>query len=114
MRACPGPGSVAGSSTTESTSGPPNAAAITTDGMPSPTSPSSPGIPRTRPAAPDPGWPRLSRLVAAGAGPTLALVHRLHPGDRDGVAFLDQAGAQPLRRRHLVGPWIAAGEQGGR
>src|SRR5215472_8929970 len=130
MRAWPGPGSMVGSSTTESTSGPPNEAAITTDGMPAPTSPSAPCIPPSAPcippsaprippsapgipppAAPAPG---LLRLAAAGASPPLALVHRLHPGDRDGVAFRDQIGAQPLRRGHLAGPWIAAGEQGGR
>src|SRR5215469_11616069 len=103
MRACPGPGSMAGSSATESTSGPPNEAAITTDGMPAPTSPPAGRIPP--PAA------ALFWLAAAGAGAPLAFVHRLHPGDRDGVALLDQAGAQPLRRGHQAGPWIAAGEE---
>src|SRR5690242_1692879 len=108
MRACPGPGSVAGSSTTESTSGPPNEAAITTDGMPAPTSPPALHIPRRPPAT----EPALPRLAAAGAGAPLALVHRLHPGDRDRVALLDQVAAQPLRRRHLPRPRVAGGEQG--
>src|SRR2546421_5810122 len=102
---------MAGSSTTESTSGPPNEAAITTDGMPAPTSPPAPRIPPP-PGRPPPA-PALLRLAAAGAGAPLAFVHRLHPGDRGGVAFLDQARAQPLRRRHLAGPRIAAGGQGG-
>src|SRR2546430_1215452 len=107
MRACPGPGSAAGSSITVSTSGPPKAAAITVDAMPVATSPPEPVIPAAL------GSP-LSLLVAAGAGTPLALVHRLYPGDRDRVALVDQIGAQRLRRWHLRCPRITAGEQGWR
>src|SRR6476469_7133497 len=32
--------------------------------------------------------------LPAGSGAALALVHRLHAGDGDGVAFLDQLGAE--------------------
>src|SRR5215475_4360154 len=107
MRACPGPGSAAGSSMMESTSGPPKAAAITMAAMPAATSPPAPVIPAPL------GSP-LSLLVAAGTGTPLALVHRLYPGDRNRVALLDQIGAQRLRRWHLGCPRIAAGEQGRR
>src|SRR5438045_2601141 len=91
----------------ESTSGPPNAAAMTMAAMPAATSPPAPVIPEAL------GSP-LSLLVAAGARTPLALVHRLYPGDRDRVALVDQIGAQRLRRWHLRCPRIAAGEQGGR
>ena len=47
-------------------------------------------------------------LGAAGAGAALALVHGLHPGDRDGVALVDQVGGQRLRRGHRLGPRVAA------
>src|SRR3984885_10932256 len=48
--------------------------------------------------------PRLARLVgAAGAGTALALVHRLHPGDRDRVSFGAQLGAE-LLHGHVAEP----------
>ena len=49
---------------------------------------------------------RVIPSAAAGAGAALALVHGLHPGDRDGAALLDQVGAEVLRRRHRVGPGL--------
>src|SRR5438046_9900336 len=91
----------------ESTSGPPNAAAMTMAAMPAATSPPEPVIPAAL------GSP-LSLLVAAGAGPPLALVHRLYPGDRDRVALVDQIGAQRLRRRPLRRTRLTAGAPGGR
>src|SRR5258705_13591219 len=102
---------MAGSSTTESTSGPPNEAAITTDGMPAPTSPPAPRIPPP-PGRPPPA-PALLRLAAAGAGAPLALLHPLPPGDRGGVAFPDQARAQPLPPRPLARPRSAPRARGG-
>ena len=44
--------------------------------------------------------------VAAGAGPSFALMHRLDPGDRNGVAFGYQIRVELLRCRHLVRPRI--------
>src|SRR3984885_16064731 len=42
-------------------------------------------------------WPAGARLVGpAGTGAALALVHRLHPGDRDRVPLRDQLGAELL------------------
>src|ERR1700730_692507 len=46
----------------------------------------------------------------AGAGAPLALVHRLHAGDWDRVAFLDQVAAQLLLGQ-LAEPRIAFGDQ---
>src|SRR2546429_2673587 len=97
MRACPGPGSAAGSSITVSTSGPPKAAAITVDAMPVATSPPEPVIPAAL------GSP-LSLLVAAGGGPPLALLHPQYPGDRDRGALVDPNRAQRPRRRALPPP----------
>ena len=48
---------------------------------------------------------------ALGAGPALALVHGLYPGDRDGVALRDEVLRQLLRRRQGSGPGISAGQQ---
>src|SRR3954451_13570766 len=52
----------------------------------------------------------LLSSTAARALAALALVHRLHARDRDGVAVGDQIGAQRLRRRHQLDPWIAIAE----
>ena len=38
-------------------------------------------------------------------------MHRLHPGDRDRVAFLDEVCAQSLSAGHLRGPGIALAEE---
>ena len=54
------------------------------------------------------------RLAAAGAGAPLALVHRLHPGNRDRPALLDQVAAQLLRRWQQIGPRVTIGNQPGR
>ena len=53
----------------------------------------------------------LTHERAVSASASLAFVHGLHPGARDGPALLDQVGAQPLRLRHLVGPRITLGDQ---
>src|SRR5439155_11211966 len=42
----------------------------------------------------------------------LALVHRLHSGDGNAVALLDQVRVQTLWRRHVRGPRIAVAELG--
>ena len=51
---------------------------------------------------------------APGAGPALALVHGLDPGDRDRAPLLDQSSAQRLRRGQLPRPRVLAGHQPGR
>jgi hypothetical protein len=38
-------------------------------------------------------------------------MHRLHPGDGDGAAFLDQVDSKSLRRRRRVGRRVTLGEQ---
>ena len=43
-------------------------------------------------------------LRAPGPGPALALVHGLHPGDRDAPTLLDQPGVEPLRLRQQRRP----------
>ena len=53
-----------------------------------------------------PGW---GTALAGGRPlrgplPSLALVHRLHPGDRDGVPLGDQVGRQRLRLRERDRP----------
>ena len=72
---------------------------------------------------PPPAWPelserwrrQLSRLrLTPGAGPALALVHGLHPGDRDRAPLLDQGRVQHLRRGQLPRPRVLAGHQPGR
>jgi hypothetical protein len=52
-------------------------------------------------------------VISSAASPSapLAFVHRLHPGDRDRAALLDQIGTQLLRLGHPVAPWIVSGDQ---
>src|SRR5215218_3904563 len=49
---------------------------------------------------------RVARLSPCLRRAALALVHRCHPGDRDGVTLLDQTGVEGLRWRHQVGPRV--------
>ena len=53
-------------------------------------------------------------LGAAGACAALALVHRLHARDRNGVAFGDECRGQRLGSGHQIGPRVAAVGQPGR
>src|SRR5207253_9642845 len=47
---------------------------------------------------------------ASNVGAALALVHGLHPSDRDGATLLDEVGAQMLRTGHLRGPRVLVPE----
>jgi hypothetical protein len=53
------------------------------------------------------GWMRRTAL----AGPALALVHGLYPGDRDRAALRDELCRQRLRRRQGSGPRIGVRQQ---
>ena len=53
----------------------------------------------------------LRVAVRRAAGSALALVHGLHPSDRDGVPFLDELCTQPLRARHVKGPGITVAKE---
>src|SRR5690606_16403647 len=78
---------------------------------------------RTPTAAREPpaiGWAGLAArwsscgLFAAFAtlsGPTLTLVHRLNPGDRNGMPLVDEILPERLRCGHLIGPQVGTAQQ---
>ena len=58
------------------------------------------------------GGSRLRFGRTPGRGSPIALVHRLHPGNRDLVPVRHQVSGQLLRRRQLIGPTVRLAEQG--